>query len=1452
MVSHPPKQHAQHAQHASRSSQLSNHTKKTSSSSSSSSSLHVREERPSREGTAQRAAQDVAGLKDYQLGDCLGKGAFGSVYRALNWGTGETVAIKQVRLENLGAADLKTIMLEIDLLKNLSHENIVRYNGFVKSPESLYIILEYCENGSLHTICKNFGKFPENLVALYMSQVLHGLLYLHEQGVIHRDIKGANILTTKEGLVKLADFGVATKQSGLDQSSVVGTPYWMAPEVIELSGATTASDIWSVGCTVIELIEGKPPYHKLQPMQALFRIVNDDHPPIPGSASKYLSEFLMECFQKNPNLRIDAKRLLKHPWILSAKRQVSTVPTNKEAIKSVQHWNEVLSKSPKSIRRGSRLISGASQSPQAPSPAARKTTVNNLHIPKHRPFADSFRSPDLDRDDNWDDDFAESISPRAFHQPHLKPQDNFGGLFSSDKLKAYASFESVAEEASNFDNEATVKSPLNLHHLRGMSSAFASNNSARPTSSRTRTSDSRSTSTASDDRSEGQPRTAFLRGLPKAVQPTRNKAAAMKRPSQMFRENTVEDYSDLMPADEDAFEMKLRAMQVANPPSMLPKEDIGKVASNSPAGLFSPQLFHPSDLKTAPKSTRGTNGSGIRQRSVSSTKTRKMQRSQSEIEIQKYAEDDRDDFSDVFGDIKPSKAESDSGSEYNSSMAMITSKMSASFMIADDDDLDPFANMDEGLENINLENNVARDRDDRLVKQTESLVGCLKTSQPDEMLFDYADQLLQVLYESSDKRAIVLRSHGMLPILEILGAKPPNEVVLPLLKIINLIIHEDGDTQESLSFLGGIPTICDYASKKYTSDIRKEAAAFVRQMYSTSALTLQMFIGCGGINHLVEFLEEDIDTERDLVLIGVNGVWSVFNLQGPTPKNDFCRIFSRSSVLYPLSLVLNRVVGEKDELAQLVQGRIVSIFLIFSQAESYVKELVADRMILKRVLKDLPKMSPVHQVTMLKFIKNLSMLSSTHEALQNSNAIDMLIELLKDTRHQKNSREISNQVLNTMYNLCRHNKSRQEEAALSDVIPLLKEVVTDGGPLKEFALPILCELAHSGKVARKMLWQAHGLQFYISMLADRNWQVTALDAIFVWLQEETARVEQNLLSSNFSSAIITSYTSPEMSQSSFESMLDPLQKLVRLSPPIAASLAVPELFTRTVQKLGHKDAVTRVNLLRILRTICDATEDDCTLIKLFGVYNPILDLSRNDPAVLVRQMAEEMVRVCDDVGKRSTSRATGFRRPASSAGTRAGSGSSSGSTLVSGMTPPTPTSLKNTFAIPSLPPTPTLVVGSNRERVARSQSTAGIWDLAEEPAHAKHPPLARSSTAVAALGVPLSSPQLSSRTPSRPPSRDTSSSLARVEAANKDSSGRSSRLPKARQGRLSEAVSRRRQSQVSNSGEENQTPGPSSGNNTPLPRLQIVRRRRETSGGEMSSGVGGGSGSGRRKGAPLE
>lgn len=221
----------------------------------------------------------------------------------------------------------------------------------------------------------------------------------------------------------------------------------------------------------------------------------------------------------------------------------------------------------------------------------------------------------------------------------------------------------------------------------------------------------------------------------------------------------------------------------------------------------------------------------------------------------------------------------------------------------------------------------------------------------------------------------------------------------------------------------------------------------------------------------------------------------------------------------PLVLVLDRVLDEeKDELSELVEGRIVNIFYLFSQAENYVKEVVADRVVLKSmpscystrvasatnkflgVLKNLNRMTPAHQITMLKFIKNLSMLSTTLDSLHSANAIELLIDLLNANmkKSQTHFREISNQVLNTMYNLCRLSKVRQEDAATNGIIPLLQRIMKTKRPPKEFALPILCDMAHSGKVARKYLWQNKGLQFYVSLLEDQYWQVTALDAIFIW------------------------------------------------------------------------------------------------------------------------------------------------------------------------------------------------------------------------------------------------------------------------------------------------------------------------------------------------------------------
>jgi len=257
-------------------------------------------------------------VEQYQLGNGIGRGQFGCVYRALNLVTGQIVAIKRIKLEDQNKEDIDSLMQEVELLQSLSHPCIVSYYGFILNEEYLNIILEYVENGSLLNTLKSFGNFPEKLIANYTVKILEGLEYLHAKGVVHCDLKAANVLTTKSGDVKLTDFGVSRRLNVMDEktSAVVGTPNWMAPEIITLSGIVPQSDLWSLGCTIIELHTGKPPYSELLPMAALFHIVEDNCPPLPENISEELEDFLHICFKKDPAERTTATELLEHKWIL--------------------------------------------------------------------------------------------------------------------------------------------------------------------------------------------------------------------------------------------------------------------------------------------------------------------------------------------------------------------------------------------------------------------------------------------------------------------------------------------------------------------------------------------------------------------------------------------------------------------------------------------------------------------------------------------------------------------------------------------------------------------------------------------------------------------------------------------------------------------------------------------------------------------------------------------------------------------------------------------------------------------------------------------------------------------------------------------------------------------------------------------------------------------------------
>lgn len=272
-------------------------------------------------------------VRQYSLETRLGSGAFGTVWKGFNLKTGEAVAIKKIstvgRLsttpEDRDDA-LRQARDEIRIMKPLAHDHIVKYfDAFeqrdpTEQHESLFIVLEYCEIGSLNRWFKQPGlDNRERLVAKFMGQVLDGLSYLHHQGVIHRDIKGDNILLVKNARIKLADFGIATAVAAVQGDKVQGTPYWMAPEAL-MSKPTTKSDIWSVGCVVVELMQhGQHPWHLLTDVNASYRALNGQHPAFPPDLTELGRDFLRVCFQTDQALRHDADTLGRHRWILHSK-----------------------------------------------------------------------------------------------------------------------------------------------------------------------------------------------------------------------------------------------------------------------------------------------------------------------------------------------------------------------------------------------------------------------------------------------------------------------------------------------------------------------------------------------------------------------------------------------------------------------------------------------------------------------------------------------------------------------------------------------------------------------------------------------------------------------------------------------------------------------------------------------------------------------------------------------------------------------------------------------------------------------------------------------------------------------------------------------------------------------------------------------------------------------------
>eukprot|EP01127_Copromyxa_protea_P021740 TRINITY_DN7566_c1_g1_i1.p1 TRINITY_DN7566_c1_g1~~TRINITY_DN7566_c1_g1_i1.p1 ORF type:complete len:1094 (-),score=247.61 TRINITY_DN7566_c1_g1_i1:58-3339(-) len=1077
----------------------------------------------------------------FRLLKVIGKGGWGVVYKGMDEWTAGTVAVKQVKTAGIPQDELKGMMNEITLLQKLKNENIVRYIDSHITEGAFFIVLEFLENGSLSDMLKDFGEggnFPEHLIVLYITQVLRGLDYLHRQGVIHRDIKAANILSTKEGVIKVADFGVATNDS--EKETVIGTPYWMAPEIIELHGASTKSDIWSLGCTIIELLSGKPPYYDLDQMQALFKIVQDDMPPLPEGISPLCKDFLMQCFQKEPLLRQSAEVLLKHRWITTNARK-KAVDLDVDA----KQYNQMR------MEKQQEMIETRKEQAAQRKPEKSKTR-------KHHPKESKTKKAE-------DKKKKEKRDGKRKGGKHHKSKHHHG----QKKKKKDAAPTALVSEIKVTDDSWSDETPA-LEALKSQQPLTFETSDSSAKFKQDAGSDSFSDSFNMDDITAAVSELSTLTFEVKQIDDSGD---------------SFSDFSD----EDDAL------------PVFLVGSDNGKNVDKK-------------ELKV-------------------------------ETFVLKKEDDEEDDDIEFSGD---------SGEELQ---LKFQARFNEDEEVADSDTEDPFEDM--FSDESEAEDDIRETIDQALVRnhlqevsdKVDKKIDIVLRSELEnvDVVLEACHYLVNTFREYPEQKERLVKKQGVIPILEMLQIE--NEQVLhSVLQVVTEIIEHQKEIQEGVQVMGAIPAIIRFWGPKrnsegfYSPQVRKETVRFLKKMMETLGKNffLRNFISNQALPALKGLLEPttefkpnkqgvseaqyDYQANRGVCLWGIDLIHTILHINlGLAKKNDFCRLWARGGVLPPLVRCLGKILkhetgDDKEKYVNLIS----EIFLVFGRSDVVVRRLFVQKEVLLdlfQMFDDLPSKSLLN---VLKAIKDISQEPTTLDAFQQAGAIPRIVSLMNRRRNNPEitSAPLYQYLLQIAFQFCRLVPDRQKEAAKHGMIDHLKAVIDENSTSKQFALPILFEIAHCPQVI-PYLWENDMVEYYVKLLRQGYpWQIQAVESITTWLASEPQRVLERLPTTKNCEELRDVFSSAQ--GEGFVALVNPFQKLLN-HQILAREMYTVGFLPVLLERIKHHDALVRVTILKMLISMYEHNRKSArkAMVKDYALRDLVNELAE-DSAILVVEMATQL------------------------------------------------------------------------------------------------------------------------------------------------------------------------------------------------------------------------------------